>query len=284
MSNICKQCTELEQILVSLKNKVDNNREDMSLLRDLAKTHHDLGDSQGNRYYANYGRKEDALENHLRALEIRKKIVANSRDLKDSLDLSTSYERVGDLLVWSERLEEGLKHHRKSLEIRQQLSTQNSQDAEIRRSQSCSYNRIGDVLMELNNIDEAQEQYRQGMEIAYELMTSSSHAKAIRDYWVNCLNMGDVLLATKKAQQALESYEEGLTLLKTDPNPIAQRDLWASRIKVGSAHRALGNAAGALDEYQQALKIAQKLLADDPLNEQAVSDEKYIQEQIKGSS
>ena len=96
-------------------------------------------------------------------------------------------------------------------------------------------------------------------------------------------NLGDVLSAQGKLQEAREVYEQGLAIAKrlTDQDksdPGRLRDFGSSFERVGDVLMAQGKLQDALETYQQQLTIAQQLIEEDKSNTglQANLSESYI--------
>jgi tetratricopeptide (TPR) repeat protein len=84
-------------------------------------------------------------------------------------------------------------------------------------------------------------------------------------------NLGDVRVAQRKLQDALDAYQQGLAIAKRladqdKSNSGWQRDLSVSYTKVGIVLVAQGKLQDALDVYQQSLKIHQTLAEQDKSN------------------
>jgi tetratricopeptide (TPR) repeat protein len=85
------------------------------------------------------------------------------------------------------------------------------------------------------------------------------------------INLGDVLVAQGKLEEALGAYQQSLkirqTLAEQDKSNVGwQRDLSVSYDKVGEVLEAQGKLQEALDAYQQSLTIAKRLAEQDKSN------------------
>jgi tetratricopeptide (TPR) repeat protein len=85
------------------------------------------------------------------------------------------------------------------------------------------------------------------------------------------INLGDVRVAQGKLQDAVDAYQQGLTVAKRlaeqdKSNTLRQRDLSVSYEKVGDVLAAQGKPKEALDAYQECLKVRQTLAEQDKSN------------------
>ena len=98
-------------------------------------------------------------------------------------------------------------------------------------------------------------------------------------------NVGDVLKAQAKLDEALKAYRDSLAinerLAAADPSNAGwQRDLSVSYNKVGNVLRAQGDLAGALASYRASLAIRQRLVSVSPNNKQFRDDLNFVLEAI----
>jgi len=222
---------------------------------------------------------ESARRLYTRSLEIAQ-ILAKA-DPENSLgkrDLSSSYERIGDVHVRLGATDKALESYQNSLELREALAKADPNDARAKRDLSISYEKLGDVHLRLRATDKAMESYRKSLELSEALAKADpNNAEAKRDLSVSYDRLGDVHVRLGATDKALESYRKGLelreALAKADPNDAqAKRDLSISYKKLGDVHLGLGATDKALESYRKGLELSEALAKADPNNAQARRD------------
>ncbi len=251
---------------------------DPALQRELASAYQRVGDVQGNASMANLGDTAGSLRSHRLAMAIREALAARSPgDLQIHGELSTSYNRVGDLLWYNGKRAEALAEYRKALAIRERLWAK-SAGAENAHYLSATCNNVGDVLVELQDAGGALASYRRGMEVAEDAAaTNPSDARAQRDLSVSYNRIGDSHWYGGRMPEALVHYRKALdirsTLASRDPsNAVFRRDVMSSLNNIGDTLVRMGQHADALANYRRSLEITEALAAADPPNVQARRD------------
>jgi serine/threonine protein kinase/tetratricopeptide (TPR) repeat protein len=250
---------------------------------DLSISYERLGDVQ-----RRSGQVTEALVSYQKKLEISQKLAAaypsddTNPTLKPEvreaqLNLSFSYERLGDVQLQGGQATEALRSYEKALGIRQKLAAADPSDAGAQRDLSVSYNRLGDVQLQSGQVTDALRSYEKCLEISQKLAAADpTDAQAQRDLSVSYMKLGDVQLQSGQVTDALRSYEKCLEIsqkLAADPTDAqAQRDLSVLYNKLGDVQLQSGQVTEALRSYEKDLEISEKLAALDPTDAQAQSD------------
>jgi tetratricopeptide (TPR) repeat protein len=187
-------------------------------------------------------------------------------------DLASSYDRVGNLLVWQDNLPEALKSYQAALGILDRLARVDPGNVGWQRDLALAYIRTGDVLAQQHNLFEAMKSYQAALAIEDRL----AKADPADTRWLGVQaatnnKVGDVLAEQDNLADAVRSYRVGLAiaegLARGEPdNARLQRDVWATHSKIGNVLAEEGNAPEALKSFQAGLAIAERLAKAQPAN------------------
>ncbi len=235
---------------------------------------------------------DQALASHLRALALRRELLAErppsedagdaGRDARLRSELATSHAYVGDVLAWMDDPAAALASYRQALRIDRRLAAEDPGNAEHRHRLVASYDRVGEMHSWMDDPDAALESYRQALELAEELVAADPHdARAQRSLSVISNRAGNARLARGEHRAALAAYLRALELRQrlaaSDPsNARARRELAVSRFKLGESYSRLAAAAPdmaekrrllrqARDDYRRSFEILRDLVAADLL-------------------
>ncbi|MFC4311661.1 tetratricopeptide repeat protein [Steroidobacter flavus] len=204
----------------------------------------------------------------------RAQIRSNPANTKWQRDLSVSYNKIGDVLVFQGAGAGALEAHREALAIAAPFAARDPENTQWQRDLSVTHEKIGNVLVTQGDGAGALEAYRKSLAIReMPAVRDPANTEWQRDLSVSHNKIGDVLVAQGAGAGALEAYREALVirvmLAARDPaNTQWQRDLSASHEKIGNVLVAQGDSAGALEAYRKALAIRVKLAALDSTNTQ----------------
>jgi tetratricopeptide (TPR) repeat protein len=219
------------------------------------------------------GQTDQALDAGKRARDIFLELVKEQPASTDfQLELSISYDRIGDVLIVQGNLAEALGSYQAASTIRDHLAQSDPGNAVWQRGLSVSYEKIGDVQIRQGNLPEALKSYQAELAIADRLAKSDpGNAGLQRDLSVSYERIGKIQVAQGNRAEALKSYQTEFSII----NQLAQSDLgnadWqrvlsVSHERIGDVQLAQGNPAEALKSYQARMAIADRLAQSDPSN------------------
>jgi non-specific serine/threonine protein kinase/serine/threonine-protein kinase len=276
--------TPARQLLVNkalqyLDNLARESSDDAALQNELAAAYMKVGDIQGNPMVANLGDMSGALASYQKALQIRQSLSAGASQTIDSqMDLATSYDRVGDMVLLDHDVSTTTENYQKALVIRERLAEQAPDNKEIRYDLSLSYSNLGDTLSEAGNPKAALEQYNRSRTLRQPLLAEDplnakyrrSIAILLQRIATNTYYTGDKPGAIAYSRQSLQMME---ALAKDYPqNAKAQREVAFAFNNLGDLLWYNDDLKGAMDNYQIGLKMRQELVQADPTNMQARRD------------
>jgi eukaryotic-like serine/threonine-protein kinase len=147
--------------------------------RDLAFAHINLGRVQE----MHDGNEQRALTEFQKAISIMQKLAdGEPAQPQWKLDLSRTYQRVGDALILQNKDREALGWFQKDFEITRQLSDEYPDNAQIQGELAIAYQRIGAVLEDEAKHEEALASYRKSVEITQKLADSEPS----NSQWQHC--------------------------------------------------------------------------------------------------
>ncbi|OLB81479.1 MAG: hypothetical protein AUI14_03120 [Actinobacteria bacterium 13_2_20CM_2_71_6] len=203
---------------------------------------------------------------------------AAPEDLVHQHNLSTSYERLGDMTRAAGNSPEAERHYRASLTIRQRLVDADPTSALAQRHLSVSYEKLGDVKLTAGSTADAERHFRDSMAIFQRLADGDpSNVQAQRSLAISYNKLGDLLLGAGNTTDAERYFRDSLTISRrladADPtDPQAQRHLSVSQERLGDLLLAVDNTIDAGRYYRDGLAIRQRLADADPTNTQAQRD------------
>lgn len=252
---------------------------DIALRRELATAYLKVGDIQGNPTVANLGDMEGALISYQKALQIRQSLPTEDTPVKDAaLDLATSYDRVGDMLLLNHNIEETTENYQKALEIRERLAEKEPNQAQIRYDLSLSYSNIADALTQAGDPSNSLENYRKALSIRQALLvqdtTNTKYRRSIAALYYRMGQLifdgGDKVGGVETARKSLAMFE---SLSQENPqNSKARRELALAHNNLGDLLWYNNDLKDATKEYKIGLDMREELLKTDPTNMQARRD------------
>jgi eukaryotic-like serine/threonine-protein kinase len=276
--------TPVRQLLVNkalkyLDNLAQESSDNISLRRELATAYVKVGDIQGNPTVANLGDMEGALSSYRKALQIRESLsVETTKDLDRGLDLATSYDRVGDMLLLNHNIEETTEYYQKACKLREQLAEKEPNQAQVRFDLSLSYSNLADALTQAGNPSESLENYRKSLSIRQALLapdpTNIKYRRSIAALYYRMaaliFDSGDKAGGVEIGRKSLALFEG---LLQENPqNSKARRELALAHNNLGDLLWYNDDLKGATEEYRIGLVMREELLKADPTNMQARRD------------
>ena len=163
------------------------------------------------------GNLAEALASYKDSLAIRDRLAkADPNNAGWQLDLSVSYNNVGDVLVAQGNLAEALASYKDSLAIRDRLAKADPNNAGWQRDLSVSYDKVGDVLVAQGNLKEALETYRNSLTISKALVAkdgSNKQWQGVLDYGIGQTGgLAYRFVIARDFADALEAADEAIAL------------------------------------------------------------------------
>ena len=216
----------------------------------------------------------DAYNNYLESANIRKMLLdtkaGNAQQQKATqLSLSSSYDKMGNVLMAEDKYLDALEFYRKSLAIRSGLVDYDTLDVRLKQNQAYSFQHIGDVLQNLQRLNEALTYLQQYVEILKFLVARDPGDRQRQGNLSRGLErQGDVYEILGKYDEALRNYTDSLKILQDiDPQQsLRSRDISNLMEKRGDVFLKLHNWNQVEDSYGSSCKIRQRLAAASPLD------------------
>ncbi|MFC3502216.1 tetratricopeptide repeat protein [Micromonospora krabiensis] len=188
------------------------------------------------------------------------------------LELSVSYNRIGDLARHSGQSERAEALYVRGLDIRRRLSRAHPDDDRYARELSISYNKLARLAFWLGQAERARGLYEQGLEIRERLMSRHPEDRTLaRDYAVSQEGLAELTRDSGESVQAERLYRQvlpiRLRLCEEEPaNTTYARDLSISYEVLGDIAMETGRPGEARQLYEQGHRIREKLWTDDREN------------------
>jgi tetratricopeptide (TPR) repeat protein len=234
-----------------------------------------MADAFGNPYAPNtIGDYESALKFANQSLAIEQNLVRAHPDNQELLEqLAQTEDDLGSTLDVLGRVEEGLMHFQKSLELYRQLASQNPGSAHFADRMSMANFKIGDALMDRNQTREALEQHflpygKHWLELAVDPTLDSKEAHAC--YVAHAL-VGYAEMQLSEPSKALPQFEEAFRWKKMQverepDNARYARDWSQIHSELGTVQIALGRFDEGLTNLADGVRLAEGLVQRDPAN------------------
>ncbi|HZU29339.1 MAG TPA: serine/threonine-protein kinase [Bryobacteraceae bacterium] len=252
---------------------------DRPLQLELATAYQKVGDAQGRPGFANIGDRSGALESYQHALAIRNALAtAGDADGRLRLDLATTHERIGDVLLVMGKSADALPSYRKAYGLLENLISAKPGDVETQREFAGTCERIAQALAQTGRVAEGLQMEQRALPLRQELAANRPHdAAAQRDLFISFIKEGDLLRASGDRTGAIGRYREALPVAEavqrmTDDPVKAARETAAVHDKIGNLLLAMGDAGGAMENYQAALRARAPIAAADPNNAELQRD------------
>jgi serine/threonine protein kinase len=237
---------------------------DLSLTRELATAYERVGEVQGQYLQSSLGDTAGALRSYQKALLIRQRVAAKSRDWQDRLHLAACYRLVAIQLWASGGLRDAVENVGQAIPLSEALRRDRPDDKEVLSELAREYETaaqihgashgggLGDGLEEENN--------RRAAAIDEALLKIEPDDENIqRNYERDLVHIG-----------GLDNYQKCLQvaqgLFQRDPTTQHLRDVGVCYNHIGTAYDSMGDSREALANFEKALKTYEQLIAADPRN------------------
>jgi tetratricopeptide (TPR) repeat protein len=254
---------------------------DPHLQWELASAYQRIGDVQGYGVRPNLGHKEAAMESHRKALNIARRLAADSRDPRVLRLLARAHHRVGYLLRVSDAAE-GMTHFRQGLEVAETLYTAETGNPETIGLLLDLHGHLGETALEMGDVAAALKSWARTFEVAQRWVDQDPTDEAKNALIRGRLRMSRALQVEGDLNGALQHARESVTIAEalSRANPVNaayRRNLLNSYEQVagvwsGPYLPSFRNGAEALIHYAKVNAIAEELADADPSNVMARSD------------
>ncbi len=214
------------------------------------------------------GRTPEAEQSLRDALELRRKLVAESGKTEDRRELAAVGGNLGVLLLGFGRYTEAESLLRQSLQLREELAGA-SADPTARLDLARGQNNLGVLLTAIGRGDEAEQAFHQSLDVLQRLQREYPSAPDYRqELAVSYNHLGNLWrdVQPKKSEQAYRDSLKWRQQLAIDfPTvPVYRQEQAASYHSLGFVLQAAGRQDEADEAYGQALRIQEKLVSDYP--------------------
>jgi tetratricopeptide (TPR) repeat protein len=226
------------------------------------------------------GRIPEALKKYQEALNIRKDLVTSNSAVSDpasvqlQVDLSYSFENLGDAFVRDGQHTEAQNNFRESMAIRSNLADRKlgtpQQQQSIKLALCSTFDKLGNVLAAEAKYSDALELYQRSNSIRYNLVSGDSENLELQEQLAySYQHIGEIAELQQKFSEALKNFDQYVRILKllADRDPgDAQRqlNLALGLEKYGSMHGQLEQYNDALNSFSKSLQILQSLAPKNP--------------------
>jgi tetratricopeptide (TPR) repeat protein/tRNA A-37 threonylcarbamoyl transferase component Bud32 len=214
-----------------------------------------------------------------RAVEIAEKLhKADAKSVTGRVDLAEGYQRKGDVSLQRGNLPSAAEWLRKSLDLRQQLSTEHRDDVSIERAVAASIQRLGMVNQQLGDFTAAKDYFTKFFEVSQRLVDRDpENVENRRNLSVSYERMGDISLLQGDRRAAEDFFRKSLEVRRplaanTENNSVAVRDMSVTLDRLGDMALKRDDVTAASDFFTQSLELRKKLFDEDPNNVQAQRD------------
>ena len=239
---------------------------------DLALLHDKFGE-----VLAHAGEIDDALDRHLRGLELRKRNSPSARAAKVEEGLARSYHRIGNVLLLSGDAEAASAEFDGALEILDRRRRSNP-SIEIERAFAVCHLSRGDARAEQRDSDGALDDYRTAVDSLIKLSESDPlNVRWLRDLGIARSRLVRAHMNRGEDEDALRQCEHASAIARTirraDPaDADAQRELSLVLLNRGYLESRTGDNTSALAAYAEAKALIDTRRASDPDNHRIVRD------------
>lgn len=272
--------TEARQLVVStaleyLDNLARESEGDPALQLELARAYERIGDVQGGLGTASLGRAAVALQSYRKALKIEESLAREgSTNLEVLQSLTTSYYKIGSLLMTTGDLVEAIESFRRGLNVIETAIESEPDNTENQYLRAEGYTHVGQGQAVAGESELALENYQTALKVT-ERLAERYPGERVQTYQASVHErMGNTLSQQGQLSAALDSFRRALQtreeLSRAHPNDFThRRNLMASYQDMGDVlgspvSFSLGRTEQALVYYRNATMIGEELAAADP--------------------
>ncbi|MDX2115452.1 MAG: protein kinase [Planctomycetota bacterium] len=241
---------------------------DSSLKLELARALNERGQAQADRRSASAGNPEAALQDHQRALQIRRDELARDPANREiQAEVATSVLRIADIYRMLGRASEASAHYREAIDRLEEL-LRSGNTRGVRAPLAAALAARGELAINAGQVDEAVAAFVRAQEIRRVELAEAPSPRARRNLSVGHLDlarayelMGDRASAGDALDQAVALRRE--LAASDEQSAEARRDLSRALLEAAGFHLRTGGAAQALPLAREADAVLTKLLADE---------------------
>jgi eukaryotic-like serine/threonine-protein kinase len=261
----------LQTAIEYLDNLAKDAGDNPALRRELADAYYRLGDIQsGSMGGSSLGDTKNGLQNHLKALAIRKTLAAATpSDPIAQQDMALSYARVGTLV------EGGVDHLREAIRTLERIAIANATNSVLRSNLANCYHNLGLRLTTSGDLAGGLETYGKYLAIMQELSAANPANLIYRgNLSLGHKRVGAILGKQGDIDRALEHYRQAQELdeatVAANPNNLEPRlDLSYSIGDTAYFLRKKGDFVKAMEGYRKVVALREPIVAADPANMRA---------------
>ena len=234
-------------------------------------------------FYQDAHRTEEAQENFIKALKIRKELAGPKPAFYDNVFLARSYNYIALLYHDKKNYEEAEKYHREALEIRRELAK--ADPSRYERDLGSTYNNLGNIYKDLKQYEEAEKYFLEALSIREKLAKDGSE-DLIGELASTYNNLGNLYFFNKKEkkEKAEEYYSEALKIREklAAENPEANEpDLAKTYHNLGNLYKDMKRWPEAEECCEKALVIREKLAERNPYQKKDLEKTQKLLEVIE---
>jgi tetratricopeptide (TPR) repeat protein len=276
-----RQAHDSFQQSLAIRNRVlllTNKIHDMSWRRDREQDRAISIDRLGNALMAQ-DHIADALERYCEALNIRKELVKSNSGVNDpanvqlQVDLSYSYENLGDAFVRKRQYTEAKANFKESMDMRRDLADKGlgspPQQQSIKLALCSALDKLGNVLAAEAKYSDAIETYQKSREIRESLVSGEGQNLELQSQLAySYQHIGEILELQQKFPEALKNFELYVKILQLlvdrDPEDTQRKYNQALGLEKYLVIAYLGKDKKALDSFDKSIEILQPLVRKYP--------------------
>jgi eukaryotic-like serine/threonine-protein kinase len=245
--------------------------DDLSLKRELAAAYLKLGTIQGNAITGNLGDAQAARQSYLKAVSILESLLVRSPDVSAiQRQLAAAYGRVGDVTSDPASLE----YYKKSLDLRERLSSLVPNDAKLAGELAQSYQTIAGVMITSRNFKAAKDASQKSLAEAQRYYDANPHGRdETETLSISYTKFGISLEMLEEYDAALAVHTRALKLdrqlaFANPDSPSLQRNVAIDFDRLGHVKMSRKDtgkdALSALADFHSAIAIFEKITLADP--------------------
>ncbi len=271
--------------ITTLESLGDGARKDPVIAVQLADAYDRIGEIQGGKRSANFGRIDQAMESFSRSKEIYALHAGESVEAalgsgKASIKIADVLERQGDTPG-------ALAMYREAQAIARDILAREPANRDAKRLLSSSVLSSGDAMWRLGDRSDAEAAYAESVRIREELARGNA-ADSIntRDLAIGLGRVGRARLAAGDPSGALDAYARSRTLRASlqeqagDDDLRSIRDLFVIDLQIAEAHGMLGDLVKRRDSLKNGRAVAASMVALDADNQRAMLDLAVVLERL----
>jgi serine/threonine protein kinase/tetratricopeptide (TPR) repeat protein len=244
------------------------NPQDRRLQRGVA-----IGNVKVANWLVEMGSRAEALQFFQSGLDLFTSLVKDQTDARSRRELAVATVFQANALRMNGDTAGALAAHEHALTIIEPMAGEDPQNVTLQLDRAGTYSSIGTDLMMIGRYVEAQARLRRAIQV-FEEVLARNHSDQAAPHYIGTseICLGEALAKTGKTQEALETYQKGITRLDSlgHDDPDIQSEAATGYVRMGRVLAKLGRTQEAADHYRKALVIAEPLAGAKPPNTRAL--------------